>query len=62
MNKKSKLKLTAEDCNEKVSIAIKIMIDEDSGVTLKEFYHACIQLAYGSGYTAESIREYFKYD
>lgn len=58
-NKQRKLKLTAEDFTQKVSIDVKLYDEKDEGVTIDEFYSACVQLAYGMGYTSKSIKEYF---
>ena len=57
--KERKLKLTAEDFTQKVSIDVKLYDEEDEGVTMDEFYSACVQLAYGMGYTSKSIKEFF---
>ena len=57
--KERKLKLTAEDFTQKVSIGVKLYDEEDEGVTIDEFHSACVQLAYGMGYTSKSIKEYF---
>ena len=63
MNKKErKLKMTAEDCCQKVLIEVKLYDDEDESVTMDEFYSACMQLAYAMGYHKETIKEYFKYE
>lgn len=60
--KERKLKLTAEDFTQKVSIDVKLYDGEDEGVTIDEFYSACVQLAYGMGYTSKSIKETFNTD
>ena len=57
--KERKLKLTAEDFTQKVSIGVKPYDAKDEAVTMDEFYSACVQLAYGMGYTSKSIKEYF---
>jgi hypothetical protein len=63
MNKKErKLKITAEDFTQKVSINVKLYDREDEGVTIDEFYSACVQLAYGMGYTKETIKKYFTHE
>ena len=63
MNKKErKLKMTAEDCVQKVSIAVKLYDEEEEYVTIDEFYSACVQLAYGMGYHKETIKQYFTYE
>lgn len=59
-NKERKLKLTAEDYNEKVSLQVKLNDGDDEGVTIEEFYYACMQLAYGMGYADKSIKTMFK--
>mgnify|MGYP001133933088 CR=1 FL=1 len=61
-NKEKKLKLTAEDCVQKVSINVKIYAEEDEFVEIDEFYSACVQLAYGMGYQKETIKKYFIYE
>jgi hypothetical protein len=61
-NKERKLKLTAEDFSQKVSINVKLYDGEDDAVTIDEFYSACVQLAYGMGYHKETIKQYFTYE
>jgi hypothetical protein len=59
-NKERKLKLTAEDYNEKVSLQVKLNDGDDESVTIEEFYYACMQLACGMGYSYKSIKTMFK--
>ena len=61
-NKERKLKITAEDFTQKVSIDVKLYDRKDEGVTMDEFYSACVQLAYGMGYTKETIKQYFTHE
>ncbi len=61
-NKERKLKLTAEDFSQKVSINVKLYDEEDEFVKMDEFYSACVQLAYGMGYHKETIKQYFTYE
>lgn len=57
--KEIRLKITAEDYGQKVSINLKICDGEDYEVTMYEFYSACEQLAYAMGYSKEVIKKYF---
>jgi len=60
--KERKLKITAEDFSQKVSIAVKLYDDEDEFVKMDEFYSACMQLAYAMGYHKETIKQYFTHE
>ena len=63
MNKKErKFKITAEDFSQKVSIDLKLYDEEDESITMDEFYSARVQLAYGMGYTKETIKQYFTHE
>lgn len=60
--KERKLKLTAEDLTQKVSIDVKLWDGAAEEVTIDEFYYACVQLAHGMGYASKLIKETFNTD
>lgn len=57
--KQRKLKLTAEDITQKVSIDVKMCHEDDEASTMEEFYISCEQLAYAIGYSKKAIKKYF---
>jgi hypothetical protein len=61
-NTERKFKITAEDFTQKVSIDVKLYDEKEEGVTMDEFYSVCVQLAYGMGYTKETIKQYFTHE